>query len=69
VRCTVDPRHAAQLTREHVTAAVHYIAFDFTPDQIARFGDGATLVSDHPAYLEETFLGAATLRELWSDLD
>ena len=23
VRCTVDPKHAARLTRQHVTAAVH----------------------------------------------
>jgi hypothetical protein len=68
VRCAVDPAHAAQLTREHVTAAVHYINFEFSPEQIAAFGDGTVLAIDHPQYREQTELSAATIGELAADL-
>jgi len=68
VRCQVDPQHASQLTRHHVTAAVHYVTFEFTPAQIDAFGPGTVLVIDHPAYREEVELSAATLAELVADL-
>lgn len=68
VRCVVDPQHAAQLTREHVTAAVHYITFAFTPDQVAAFGDGVVLAIDHPEYLEAVELAPSTIAELRADL-
>lgn len=68
VRCTVDAQHASQLTREHVTAAVHYVNFDFTPEQVAAFGDGVQLVCDHPDYLEVAELGRSTVVELLADL-
>ncbi len=68
VRCTVDPAHASQLTRDHVTAAVHYITFELSPQQVAGFGDGTVLAIDHPGYREETELSAATLDELAADL-
>lgn len=68
VRCVVDPQHAAQLTREHVTAAVHYITFSFTPDQVAAFGEGAVLAIDHPEYLETVELAPSTIVELRADL-
>lgn len=68
VRCTVDPQHASQLTREHVTAAVHYVNFDFTPEQVAAFADGVQLVCDHPDYLEVAELGTSTVAELRADL-
>jgi hypothetical protein len=68
VRCTVDAAHAAQLTREHVTAAVHYIAFELSPQQCAAFGDGTVVAIDHPQYREETELSPATLGELAGDL-
>jgi hypothetical protein len=68
VRCAVDPAHAAQLTREHVTAAVHYITFEFSPEQCAAFGDGTVLAIDHPQYREQTELSAATIGELAADL-
>ena len=38
VRCAVEAAHASQLTRENVTAAVHFIEFHFTPEQVAAFG-------------------------------
>ncbi|MGZ4723191.1 MAG: DUF3501 family protein [Ilumatobacteraceae bacterium] len=68
VRCTVDPAHASQLTRDHVTAAVHYITFELTPAQVAVFGNGTVLAIDHPEYREEAELSAATLGELAADL-
>jgi len=68
VPCVVDPAHAAQLTREHVTAAVHYISFRFTPEQVVAMGAGTLLAFDHPAYQEATELSAATLAELHTDL-
>jgi hypothetical protein len=68
VRCSVDAAHAAQLTREHVTAAVHYITFELSPQQCAAFGDGTVVAIDHPQYREETELSQATLGELAHDL-
>lgn len=68
VRCTVEAQHASQLTREHVTAAVHYVDFDFTPEQVAAFTDGVQLVCDHPEYLEVVELSPTTVAELRADL-
>jgi hypothetical protein len=68
VRCTVEEQHASQLTREHVTAAVHYVNFDFTPEQVAAFAEGVQLVCDHPDYLEVVELSPTTVAELQSDL-
>ncbi len=68
VRCVVDPQHAAQLTREHVTAAVHYITFQFTESQVAAFVDGVVLAIDHPEYLEAVELLPSTVAELRTDL-
>jgi len=68
VRCVVDPQHAAQLTREHITAAVHYVTFAFTPAQVAAFADGVRLEIDHPAYLEAVELAPGTVAELLADL-
>ncbi|CAB4836374.1 unannotated protein [freshwater metagenome] len=68
MKCVVDPQHASQLTREHVTAAVHYVTFEFTPAQVAAMGDGALLEITHPAYLESVELSAFTLAQLQADL-
>ncbi|CAN5528628.1 DUF3501 family protein [soil metagenome] len=68
VRGTVRAEHAAQLTRDQITAAVHYITFGFTPQQVAAFTDGVTLEIDHEAYRESVVLEAATVAELRSDL-
>jgi hypothetical protein len=69
VRCHVDAQHASQLTRDHATAAVHFIDFRFTPEQVAAFGPGTELVIDHPNYREAVELAASTLDELRADLD
>ncbi|MCU1498231.1 MAG: uncharacterized protein JWM47_2184, partial [Acidimicrobiales bacterium] len=69
VRCTVDADHEKQLTREEITAAVHYVHFSFTPEQVERFRAGpVALVIDHPAYGYETPLAPDTTAELLSDL-
>lgn len=68
VRCEVDPAHASQLTREHVTAAVHFVDFRFTADQVAAFVEGVVLAVDHPAYPEEVELAPVTVAELRTDL-
>jgi len=68
VRCMVDPQHASQLTREHITAAVHYVTFAFTPAQVAAFAAGVRLEIDHPAYRETAELAPATVAELLADL-
>lgn len=69
VRCTVDPDHEKGLTRDEITAAVHYIHFSLTPEQVDAFGVGpVSLVVDHPNYLHETALDADNVAELGSDL-
>jgi ribosomal protein L19 len=68
VRCTVEAAHASQLTREHVTAAVHFVQFRFTPQQVERFTDGVVLAIDHPAYQESIELDRVTVAELVADL-
>jgi hypothetical protein len=69
VRCVVDPAHAEQLTREDVTASVHYVHWDLTAVGPERFGAGpVALALDHPTYRHETVLGDATRSELLADL-
>ena len=68
VRCVTEEQHESQLTRDDVTAAVHYVRFEFTPAQVAAFGEGTVLAIDHPAYPEEIELLPATVAELRTDL-
>jgi hypothetical protein len=68
VRCRVDAQHASQLTREHTTAAVHFVDFQFTAEQVAAFGPGVVLAVDHANYQESMELGEATVTELLADL-
>ncbi|MFN8024367.1 MAG: DUF3501 family protein [Acidimicrobiales bacterium] len=68
VRSITEEQHESQLTRPDVTAAVHYVRFEFTPEQVAAFVDGTRLAIDHPAYVEEIELLPATVEELRRDL-
>ena len=63
--------HAAALTRDSVTPAVHYLRFGFSEPQVAAFGSApeAVLVSSHPAYQAETPLPPAVRVELLADLE
>jgi hypothetical protein len=69
VRSTVDEDHAAQLTREEVTASVHYVRFELTDDLIDRFAaEPVVLAVNHPAYAYGTGLGPDTVASLLDDL-
>lgn len=69
VRCRPEAAHEAQLTREEITASVHYVWFDFTPEQVAAFGSGPVeLAIDHPSYRHSVTLGEETVTELGEDL-
>ena len=69
VRAVVDEDHEQQLTRDEITASVHYVRWQLTPDQIERFASGpAAVVADHPAYAVETPLSGEARAELTADL-
>ncbi|QXC62335.1 DUF3501 family protein [Aquihabitans sp. G128] len=69
VRCTVDPEHEKQLTRDEITAAVHYVHFSLTPNQVELFRSRpVSLVLDHPDYVYETPLNGDNVAELVADL-
>jgi Protein of unknown function (DUF3501) len=64
-----EEAHAGQLTREETTAAVHYIRFEFTPEQVAAFAAGPVRIEiTHPEYLEAVELSDTTHAELLGDL-
>ena len=65
----IDEQNSEGLTRDHVTAAVHYLRWEFTPEQVAAFAAGnVQLRIDHPEYLEVTELADGTRAELLTDL-
>ncbi len=70
-----EAAHAAALTREQVTAAVHYLRFAFGPEDqaalagAARDGGPVRLVARHPDYQASTDLAPATVEELRADLE
>ncbi len=70
VHCMPEAEHAAALTRETVTPAVHYVRFRLTEAQGAAFGEAAevALVSTHPAYGARTVLAPGVRQELLGDL-
>jgi hypothetical protein len=69
VRAEPEEAHASQLTREEVTASVHYVHFQLTPEQIAAVEAGPVeLLVDHPDYSHSTPLGGETVDELLRDL-
>jgi hypothetical protein len=69
VACTPEPSHEAQLTREEITASVHYVYFDLTDEQVAAFEAGPVILAlEHPNYREATPLAEDTRAELLADL-
>jgi hypothetical protein len=69
VRCQVDPDHQRQLTRDEVTAAVHYVHFTLTPEQVAQVQGGPVrAVVNHEKYPHETELLPESRAELVADL-
>jgi len=64
-----EEAHAGQLTREEATAAVHYIRFELSPEQVESFAAGPVRVEiEHPDYLEAIELSDSTHAELLGDL-
>ena len=65
-----EAAHAAALTRETITPAVHYVRFSFTEAQVEAFSDAeeVALVATHPAYEARTVLSPAERRKLGGDL-
>jgi hypothetical protein len=69
VRSEVEEQHADQLTREDVTASVHYVRFRLSPAQVERFAaEPVVLAVNHPAYAEGARLSDNTKRALLEDL-
>ena len=69
IRGSIDAQHAAGLTRPDVTAAVHYLTFDFTEKQIEQFAFGpVSVLCDQPNYLEVSSFSDETREELLTDL-
>ena len=69
VRGTVDGQHEQGLTREEITASVHYIHFELDADQIEAFAAGPVeLALTHDNYEHATTLGEETVAELLADL-
>ena len=69
VRSAPEASHDEQLTREDVTASVHYIRFTLSPAQVDRFASGPVAVAvAMDAYDEATVLGDEVRAELLADL-
>lgn len=69
VRAAPEAAHEQQLTRDEITASVHYVFWELTPEQVDACAAGpVTLLVDHPAYPEATVLEEATVAELVGDL-
>lgn len=69
VDCEPEEGHAQNLTREAITASVHYVKWKLGPDVIHQLGRGpAKLVVAHPDYAEEAPIPERTLRSLMADL-
>jgi hypothetical protein len=64
-----DADHASQLTRDEVTASVHYVHVELSTEQIERLAAGpVALALAHEAYAHTTELSPDTVAELVSDL-
>jgi hypothetical protein len=68
VRCRPDEDHEQQLTRDDVTASVHYVRFELTPAEVEAWADPVELRVDHPEYPHSVVLEPPTVAELASDL-
>ena len=69
VRALPEEAHAAQLTREELTASVHYVRWELTRDEVAAVERGPVRLSvDHVAYGATTELDRRSVAELVNDL-
>ncbi len=64
-----EAAHEEQLTREDVTASVHYVRFLVGAEELASFVAGpVSLAVDHPAYRHQAEFSEETRAELLGDL-
>ena len=69
VRARPDAEHERQLTRETVTASVHYVLFELTPEQVERFAsEPVRLGIAHANYAYATELSETSKQSLLVDL-
>jgi len=69
ITCLLDPDHAAQLTRDEITASVHYVGWELDESQIEAFAAGPVVLAvNHPQYRHELELSEVTRGELLTDL-
>lgn len=69
VPCLVDERHQTQLTREEITAAVHYVHFALSAAEIDAFRRApVTVAAAHPAYTHAAPLAESSKKSLLADL-
>jgi hypothetical protein len=69
VRCRPEEDHEAQLTRDEITASVHYVRFELSPTEVADWGRGPVeLAVDHPDYVHAVTLSEEAVAELGADL-
>jgi hypothetical protein len=69
VPCIPEEEHQQHLTRDEVTAAVHYIRWELDPQQVEQFAaHPVTLRVHHPNYDEAQALSPETVAELLGDL-
>ncbi|CAG4914418.1 MULTISPECIES: DUF3501 family protein [Acidithrix] len=68
VNATTDPSHKEQLTRQEMTASVHYIKFNLSQEQADAFAKGDVKVcSGHHFYDFETHLSPQCVSSLVKD--
>jgi len=68
VHARPEDAHEQQLTRDDVTASVHYVWFDVTPSQVAALTTApVTLAIEHPEYRHATTLLDDTVAALAAD--
>jgi hypothetical protein len=69
VRAEPEGSHASQLTRSEITAAVHYIRWSLTDEEVRAFAsEPLALVLDHPSYAYEVALAEDARDDLRVDL-
>ncbi len=69
VHAQPEAAHASQLTRDEITASVHYVFFELTPEQIDAVAAGPVeVLIDHENYDHATTLGEDSVAELLQDL-
>ena len=69
VRARPDAEHERQLTRETITASVHYVHFDLTEAHVARFAAGPVQIAiAHANYAYASKLSEVSKQSLLEDL-